>query len=96
MTAAQGCNYRCFGVLGAEAGDLELCRLQVGIAGDWEPRSALQVGIVRKTDLPAEIVGAVVCAGVAVALAADRLADTAPGICLVDSVGRAAAASLGS
>ena len=96
VTAVQGCNCRRFGVLGAEVGELELCRLLVGIVVDWEPRSCLQVGIVGSTDLPAEIVGAVVCAAVVVALAADRWADTALETCLVDSVGRVAVASLGS
>ena len=77
-------------------GELVLCLLMVGIAGGWEPRSCLHVGIVGSTDLPAEIVGAVVCAAVVVVRAADRRADIALEICLADSAGRAAAASLGS
>ena len=77
-------------------GELGLRRLLVGIVVDWEPRSCLQVGIVGSTDLPAEIVGVVVCAAVVVVRAADRRADIALEICLADSAGRAAAASLGS
>ena len=96
MTAAQGYNHRCFGVSGAELGELVLCLLMVGIAGGWEPRSCLQVGIVWCTDFPAGIVLAVLCAVVAVAVAVDRLADTLLEICLVDSAGRAAAVSPGS
>ena len=77
-------------------GELELCRLLIGIVVDWEPRFCLQMGIVGSTNLPAEISGAVVCAAVVVVRAADRRADIALETCLADSAGRAAAASLGS
>jgi hypothetical protein len=95
-TDVQGYNHLRFGVSGAELGELVLCLLTVGIAGDWEPRSCLQVGIVGCIDFPAEIASAVVFAVVVMALAADRLADTALEICLVNSAGRAAAVSSGS
>ena len=96
MTVVQWCNCRHFVVLGAEVGELELCRLLVGIVVDWEPRSCFQVGIVGSTDLPAGIVGAVVCAADVVARAADRRADIVREICLADFAVHAAAASLGS
>ena len=95
-TDVQGYNHLRFGVSGAGLGELVLCLLMVGIAGDWEPRSCLQVGIVGCIDFPAEIASAVVYAVVAVALAADRLTDVVLEVCLVNSAERAAAVSSGS